>query len=174
MLVGTLPPANLVKALPQVILYASTGFSGGSDGQKSACNVGDLGSVTGLGRSSGERNGNSRQYSVLENSLDRETWRATVHGVTKNWTRLSNQHTHMDEDVVFVYKGILLFFSGTVVSDSATPRTAACQGLPVSDHLPEFAQVHVHCISDAVQPSHPLVPSSPSALNLSQHWGLFQ
>ena len=44
---------------------------------------------------------------------------------------------------------------------------------PVPHHLPEFAQVHVHCIGDAIQPSHPLVPSSPSALNLSQHQGLF-
>ena len=41
-------------------------------------------------------------------------------------------------------------------------------------HLPEFAQVHVHCIGDAVQPSHPLPRSSPSALDLSQQQGLFQ
>ena len=41
-------------------------------------------------------------------------------------------------------------------------------------HLPEFAQVHVHCIGNAIQPSHPLVPSSPSAPNLSEHQGLFQ
>ena len=45
--------------------------------------------------------------------------------------------------------------------------------LPVSHHLPKFAQVHVHCISDAIQSSHPLMPSSPSALNLSQHQGTF-
>ena len=42
-------------------------------------------------------------------------------------------------------------------------------GLPVPHHLLEFAQVHVHCTGDAVQLSHPLTPSSPSALNLSQH-----
>ena len=41
-------------------------------------------------------------------------------------------------------------------------------------HLLKFAQVNVHCIGDAIQPSHPLMPSSPSALNLSQHQGLFQ
>ena len=52
--------------------------------------------------------------------------------------------------------------------DCSTP------GLPVLHHLPESAQVHFHCISDAVQPSHPLTPSSPSALNNSQHQGLFQ
>ena len=45
---------------------------------------------------------------------------------------------------------------------------------PVPQHLPEFAQVPVHCIGDAIQPSHPLSPLSPSDLNLSQHQGLFQ
>ena len=47
-------------------------------------------------------------------------------------------------------------------------------GLPVPLHLPEFAQVHVRCISDAIQPSHPLMLPSPSALNLSQNQELFQ
>jgi len=47
-------------------------------------------------------------------------------------------------------------------------------GLPVPHHLLEFAQVHVHCLSDVIQLSHPLTPSPPSALNLSQHQGLFQ
>ena len=52
--------------------------------------------------------------------------------------------------------------------DCSTP------GLPVPRHLSKFGQVHVHCIGDAIQPSHLLMPSSPSALNLSQHRGLFQ
>ena len=42
----------------------------------------------------------------------------------------------------------------------------------VPHHLPQFAQVRVHCIGDAIQPSHPLPPSSPSALNISQYQGL--
>ena len=46
-------------------------------------------------------------------------------------------------------------------------------GLLFPHHLPKFAQVHVHCIGDPIQPSHPLTPSSP-ALNLSQHQRLFQ
>ena len=54
------------------------------------------------------------------------------------------------------------------------PMDYSTPGLPVPHHLPEFAQVCVHSISDTIQPSHPLVPSSPSALNLSQHWGLSQ
>ena len=49
------------------------------------------------------------------------------------------------------------------------PMDCSMPGLPVPHHLPEFAQVHVHCISDAIQPSHPLTFSSPSALSLSQY-----
>ena len=69
---------------------AILGFSGGSDGKASAFNAGDLGFVPGLGRSPGVGNGNPLQYSCLENSMDRGTWQATVHGVTKSRTRLSN------------------------------------------------------------------------------------
>ena len=54
------------------------------------------------------------------------------------------------------------------------PVDYSTPGLPVPYHRPEFAQVHVCCIGDAVQLSHPLMPSSPSVLNLSQHQGLFQ
>ena len=53
------------------------------------------------------------------------------------------------------------------------PMDCSMPGLPVSHHLPKSAQVHVHCIGDAFQPSHPLTHSSP-ALSLSQHQGLFQ
>ena len=56
----------------------------------SAYNVGDLGSIPGSGRSSGEGNGNPLQYSCLENPMDRGAWWATVHGVAKSQTRLSD------------------------------------------------------------------------------------
>ena len=59
-------------------------------GKESACDAGDQGSIPGLGSSSGDRNGNPLRYSCLENSMDREAWRATVHGVAKSRTRLSN------------------------------------------------------------------------------------
>ena len=58
-------------------------FPGDSDGKESAYDVGDLGSVSGSGRSSGEGHGNPFQYSCLENSMDRGAWQATVHGVSK-------------------------------------------------------------------------------------------
>ena len=96
-------------------------FCGGSAGNGSPCNAGDLGSIPGLGRSPGEGNSYPLQYSGLENSID-----CIVYGVTESQTRLSDFHSH------------------------------------------------VHCIGDAIQPSHPLPPSFPSAFNLSQHHGLLQ
>ena len=65
------------------------GFPGGSVDKESACNVGDTGDVgliSGSGRSPGEVNGNPLQYSCLENPMDRGAWWATVHGVAKSWT----------------------------------------------------------------------------------------
>ena len=65
-----LPSSSVVKNLP--------------------ANAGDVGSIPGLGRSSGEGNGNPLQYSRLGNPMDRGAWWATVHRVAKSQTRLSN------------------------------------------------------------------------------------
>ena len=54
----------------------------------SAGDARDMGSIPGSGRSPGEEHDNLLQYSCLENPMDRGTWRATVHGVTRSWTRL--------------------------------------------------------------------------------------
>ena len=62
------------------------GFPGGSEVKVSACNARDLCSIPGLGRSPGEENGNSFQYSCLENPMDRGAWWAALHGVTKSQT----------------------------------------------------------------------------------------
>ena len=61
------------------------GFPGGSDGKESACNVGDLGSIPGLGRPPGGGN-NPLQYSCLRNPMDRGAWQATVQRVAKSQT----------------------------------------------------------------------------------------
>ena len=53
------------------------------------------------------------------------------------------------------------------------PIGCSMPGFPVHRQLPEFTQAHAHWVSDAIQPSHSLSPSSPPAFNLSQHWGLF-
>ena len=68
----------------------TVGDLGGSDAEESACSAGDLGSIPGLGRSSGGGNGNPLQYSSLENPMDRGAWWALVHGVTKSQTGLSD------------------------------------------------------------------------------------
>ena len=60
------------------------GFPGGSDSKGSTCNVRDLGSIPGLGRSPKEGNGYPLQYSGLENSMDRGAWRAAVPGITES------------------------------------------------------------------------------------------
>ena len=53
------------------------------------------------------------------------------------------------------------------------PMDYSTSGFPVHHQLPELAQTHVHCVGDAIQPSHPLLSPSPPAFNLSQHQGLF-
>ena len=60
------------------------------DGKEFACNTGDLGSIPGSGGSPGGGNSYPLQYSYLENSMNRGAWQATVHGVAKSWTWLSN------------------------------------------------------------------------------------
>ena len=65
-------------------------FPGGSDGNVSAYDVGDPGSIPGLGGCPGEGNGNPLQCSCPENPMDRRAWCAAVHGVAKSWTRLSD------------------------------------------------------------------------------------
>ena len=69
-------------------LKASVGLPGGTDGKESACNVGDLGSIPGLGRFPGEGNGYPLQRSCLENSMDRGAWQAMVHRVAKSQIQL--------------------------------------------------------------------------------------
>ena len=66
------------------------GFPGGSVGRESAWNAGDPGLIPDSGRSPGEGNGYSLQYSCLENSVDRGAWWATVHGVAESPTQLSD------------------------------------------------------------------------------------
>ena len=67
----------------------SLDFPCGSAGKEPACNVGDLGSIPGLGRSPGEGNGYLRQYSGLENLMD-----CIVHRVANSWTQLNDFHFH--------------------------------------------------------------------------------
>ena len=68
---------------------------------------------------------------------------------------------------------LLLLFNSQLCQTLCDPTDGSTPGFPIPHHLPEFAQVHVQCISDAIQLSHLLSPSSPPALNFSQQ-DLFQ
>ena len=89
---GTLdePGEPFSYVLCQIGPLCQFGFPGGSEGKESAYSAGDPGSISWKGRSPGEGDGNPLQYSCLENSMDRGVWQATIHGVTKKWTWLSN------------------------------------------------------------------------------------
>ena len=69
------------------------GFPCGTSGKNLPAKMKDAGSIPGLGRSPGEGNGNPLQCSCLENPMDRGTWRAIVHRVTKSWTQLKQLNT---------------------------------------------------------------------------------
>ena len=79
------------------------------------------------------------------------------------------------KSVIFV---VVIFFQFNSVAQSCLtlcdPMDCSTPGFPVHHQLPEFTQIHVHWVSDAIQPTHPLSSPSPPDLNLSQHQGLFQ
>ena len=131
------------------------GFSGGSDGYKSAYNAGDAGLFPGSGRYPGVGNGNPLQYSC---------WRMP-------WTEEAGRLQSMGSQRV---RHSSVQFSSVAQScpTLCDPMNCSMPGLPVHHQLPESTHTHVHRVGDAIQPSHPLSSPSPPALNLSQHQGL--
>ena len=112
---------------------------------------------------------------------------ATVHGVTKGWTWLSDftfnpwttwLQNHKPKQSLLSKLGLNVTVQFSPVTQSCPtlcdPMNRSMPGLPVYHQLPEFTQTHVHRVSDAIQPSHPLSSPSPPAPNPSQHQNLFQ
>ena len=122
-----------------------------------AGDIRDTSSIPGSGRSPGGGHGNLLQYSCLENPMDKEPG-GTVHRVTKSQTRLKRLTSSVAQ----------------LCPTLCNPMRCNTPGFPVHRQLPELAQTHVHRVSDAIQPSHPLSFPSPPTFNLSQHQGLFQ
>ena len=108
------------------------GFPGGSDGKASACNAGDPGSIPGSGRSPGEGNGNPLQYSCLENSIDEGGWQATVHGVAKSRTRLSD-FTKSLSHYIHTSEYTYLSFLALSLRGSRSSNTPRSTRTPVSE-----------------------------------------
>ena len=93
-------------------LKGKIGFPVGSDSKESTCNAEDPGLISGLGRCAGERNGNSLQYSCLENPMDRGAWWATVHRVAKSWTWLILYHlSHQRSTLLTSYPYNVIYHS---------------------------------------------------------------
>ena len=124
---------------------------GGSDGKASACNAGNRGSIPGSGRSPGEGNGNPLQYSCLENPMDGESWKATVHGVAERRRRLS--------DFTYLPYKLVLFGTLKICSFFLTAVNGYSLYLSVIglSHrclfywpFPEGSESHLECKSSAV------------------------
>ena len=142
-------------------------FRGGSDGKESACNAGDLGSIPSSGRSPGGGHGNSFQYSCLKNPSGQRS--------LTGYSPWGRKELDMTEGLSTF--GINSVQFSSVAQSCLTlcdPMNRSTPGLPVHHQLPEFTQTHVHQVSDAIQPSHPLLSPSPPAPNPSRHQSLFQ
>ena len=96
--------------------------------------------------------------------------------VSDSWTAFLSGT--QDQIYLYIYIYVYISVQSSSVAQSCptlcNPMDCSTPGLPVHHQLPEFTQTHVHWVSDAVQPSHPLSSPSPPAFNLSQHQGLFQ
>ena len=91
--------------------------------------------------------------------------------ITKLKYHLFDIHITLSTAFWRVYQFSLLIQSYPTLCD---PMDCSTPGFPVVHQLLELTQTHVHIVGDAIQPSHPLSSPSPLALNLSQHYGLFQ
>ena len=107
-----------------------------------------------------------KRTATLSFSLRRQTWHIIIPKVTSScWNTWFVQNSCHSVRVFVIVQ------SPSRVRLFATPWTAV---VPVLHYLPEFVQVIVQGVGDAVQPSHPLSPSFPSSFSLSQYQGLFQ
>ena len=101
---------SLAKKKKQICHIYTMGFPGGSDGKESACNMGDMGSIPGSGRSLGDGNGNPLQYFCLENFMYRGAGGLQYIEWQMSWKRLN---THMMEYYSAILKNVILPFSTT-------------------------------------------------------------
>ena len=145
-------------------------FPGGSDSKASVYNAGDLGLIPGSGRSPGEGNGNPLQYYCLENPKDRGAWQATVHGVTKSWTRLSNftslVHFHLSLPSIKKIKNAFQSWQHPLLISAFTFLGALLRLVPESPQAPaplgtvESCQSPIYSLLKLVQ-----TPDSPGQIS---------
>ena len=138
-------------------------------GKEPTCQAGDTGLIPGLGRSPGGGHGNPLQYSCLENPMDRGAWWATVHGVAKSQTRLSDQTAANEVTTTLVQPGLEPWQSASQQVVLTTPqgrpapllgRPPACSDLPQPSCVPRGPSSQEHPCSD---------PSSETPTYRQQH-----
>ena len=120
------------------------GFPGGSEVKASAWNAGDPGSIPGLGRSPGEGNGNPLQYPCLENPMKGGAWQATVHGVAKSRTQLSdftslNNSNFLSflEHISYIYLTYHTYYFSSFNPAGSNGKESACSARYL-DSIPEY------------------------------------
>ena len=141
----------------------SSGIAGSyssSGGRESACNAQDPGQISGFGGSLGEGNGYPLLYCCLENATDRATWQATIHGVAKSCTLLSNYHFHFNSSFIpdflkkFLYCSPYYLYQFTLPPtvqecfyfSTYSPAFIACRIF--YDGHSDWCEVMSHCSSD--------------------------
>ena len=148
-------------------------------GKEFTYNSGDLSSIPGSGKSAGERIGYPQEYSWVPGWLSWLRIRLQCGRPGFNpWVGKTPWRREQLPTPVFWPEEFHGLYSPSVQFSSVTqqcptlwdPMDCSMPGLPVHHQLP----VHVHWVSDAIQPSHPLSSPSPLALNVSQHQGLFK
>ena len=98
-----------------------------------------------------------------------------LQSVQRAWPSLLSEWMNEFVDNSYPPHTLVQFNSVTQLCPTlCNPMDCSTPGLPVHHQLPKFTQTHVHWISDAIQPSHPLSSPSPPTFNLSQHQGLFK
>ena len=94
--------------------------------------------------------------------------------VARRWILYYGAPLKPSKDITFFFYFKSLAISCHSIMSLCNPMDCSTPGLPVHHQLPELAQIHVHWVSDSIQPSHPLSSPSTPAFNLSQHQSLFQ
>ena len=113
-------------------------------------------------------------------SIKKSLVKPPCQGVLIHGSRWSPYYNNLNKISLLSYLilSLTIFFSCCSVTKLCLtlwdPMDCSMPGFPVLHYFPEFAQIHVHWVDDAVQPSYPLLPPSPPALNLSQNQGPFQ
>ena len=143
----------------------------------------EAGSIPRSGRSPEGGHGNPLQYSCLKSSMARGAWGLQSigsHRVRLNWSNSAVLLVAWQIRYHWTIREALHRQSDQIRSVTHScltlcdPMNHSTPGLPVHHQLPEFTEIHVHRVSDAIQPSHPLSSPSPPAPSPSQHQSLFQ